>query len=364
MDEATGKIGIAESRKELYSGRGYQRICYTSNVVFSDSPDTPLIRPITTMPSSHAYALPDEPILRLLRSDDHPYYFPPPLRFPEDVHPDNPDLLPRISDVPLQYYSTSATTFVDLFNSTTEGKQGLWLRVQSRQPRTPLYYPNYPKAGLLYPLLSDLLIAIKEMYQERICEWPPIHDQSKLSRDLDAIYKRLNPPNYLGVVNGTADERSIVYMTGSGENDNPRAAVIMSFDPAIKLLGLKGWRRESTATFKGFNKNTSKCSAWLGKKDRYCKRSIITANQKRKASLLQSITRNRIHDRDEAEELAGLYFCNGWHRSRGRYAISSLDRRKLLWTLLPGAADASEACWMWKAQPMYMDICLGVYLGT
>jgi hypothetical protein len=146
------------------------------------------------------------------------------------------------------------------------------------------------------------------MYQERIAEWPP--DQRKLNGDLDAIYKLLNPPNHLGVMNGTADERSIVYMTGSGDNDSPRAAVLMSFDPAIKLRGLKGWKRESTATFKGFNKNTFKCSAWLGGENRYCKRRIFTTDQKRKASLLQLITRNRFHDGDEAEELSGLYFCD------------------------------------------------------
>jgi hypothetical protein len=38
------------------------------------------------------------------------------------------------------------------------------------------------------------------------------------------------------------------------------------------------------------------------------------------------------------EELAGFYFCNGWHRPGGRYAISSLERRKLLQTLSPHAS--------------------------
>ncbi len=87
--------------------------------------------------------------------------------------------------------------------------------------------------------------------------------------------------------------------------------------------------------FKEFNKNTSKCSAWLKEKDRYCGRNIIAADRERKAFLLQSIDHSRTHSGSEAEELAGLYFCNGWHRPGGRYAISSSESRKLLQTLFP-----------------------------
>jgi hypothetical protein len=40
-------------------------------------------------------------------------------------------------------------------------------------------------------------------------------------------------------VTGTIYERSIVYITGSDENDIPQAIILISFDPEIKLLGLE-----------------------------------------------------------------------------------------------------------------------------
>src|SRR6202034_1980162 len=55
----------------------------------------------------------------------------------------------------------------------------------------------------------------------------------------DAIYKLLNPPSHLGNVEGTADERSMVSVTGA--RDEPQALIFISFDPAIKLAGLKRW---------------------------------------------------------------------------------------------------------------------------
>jgi hypothetical protein len=49
----------------------------------------------------------------------------------------------------------------------------------------------------------------------------------------------MNPPSHLGNVEGTADERSMVYVTrGRG---SPQAIIFIAFDPAIKLTGLKQW---------------------------------------------------------------------------------------------------------------------------
>ncbi|KAH8799402.1 hypothetical protein F5884DRAFT_863571 [Xylogone sp. PMI_703] len=96
----------------------------------------------------------------------------------------------------------------------------------------------------------------------------------------------------------------------------------------------------SFVTFKEFNENPSKCSAWLKEKDRCCGRNIVATDQERKTFLLQSIARNRIHDGEEAEELVGLYFCNGWHRPGGRYAIPHSERRKLLQALFPRDSES------------------------
>ena len=96
----------------------------------------------------------------------------------------------------------------------------------------------------------------------------------------------------------------------------------------------------SIATFRKFNENASKCSAWLEEKDRCCGRNIVAADQERRTLLLESIPRNRIYDGDNAKELAGLYFCNGWHRPGGIYAVSSSEAGKLLQTLSSRAPES------------------------
>ena len=78
------------------------------------------------------------------------------------------------------------------------------------------------------------------MYKEQpIVYWPPAQDPDKEDKELDEVYRLLNPPSHLGNVHGTADERSLVYSTGSG--DKPQALVFVGFDPAMKLAGLKTW---------------------------------------------------------------------------------------------------------------------------
>ena len=49
----------------------------------------------------------------------------------------------------------------------------------------------------------------------------------------------MNPSNQLRIVEGIADERSVVYVTG-GENE-AQALIFVCFDPAIELEGLKKW---------------------------------------------------------------------------------------------------------------------------
>jgi hypothetical protein len=56
---------------------------------------------------------------------------------------------------------------------------------------------------------------------------------------VNALYKLLNPPTHLGNVEGSADERGLVYVTGGSER--PQAIVFVGFDPAIRLVGLKRW---------------------------------------------------------------------------------------------------------------------------
>ena len=79
-----------------------------------------------------------------------------------------------------------------------------------------------------------------EMYRAQpIIYWPDAQDPENPNYELDKVYRLLNPPSHLGNVHGTADERSLIYATGSG--DKPQALVFVGFDPAMKLAGLRCW---------------------------------------------------------------------------------------------------------------------------
>jgi hypothetical protein len=75
-----------------------------------------------------------------------------------------------------------------------------------------------------------------------IIYWPPAQDPNHENNDeaVDKIYRLLNPSSHLGNVSGTADERPLIYLTGPEEE--PKAIIFISFDPATKLEGLKKWK--------------------------------------------------------------------------------------------------------------------------
>ena len=95
------------------------------------------------------------------------------------------------------------------------------------------------------------------------------------------------------------------------------------------------------AKFQEFNENPSVCSAWLKDKDRCCKRKIAAKDQERKNSLFRSISGNQIYGGDEARELAGLHFCNGWHRPGGKHAIPSSEIQKALRAIFQASSETA-----------------------
>ena len=307
-DESTGELKIIESRKEWYLGSSRsQRTYYTTDIIFPDDskeessdsvyPPTatissasisgftstpsfdsvpgssnglafsssssftsantastssatnlaPSISNSTKLETRDLSGLPDDPLLRLLKPDDHPHHMRPPPRRPQNTHPGNDGSSKptfTLAKSCLRYYHTSASTFLDLVDDPLptdwQGTQRLRLRAGSRKLGPPLVHERGPMQGLLRGPSPDLATALKEMYREsEIVYWPPAQDPNKADEDLDAIYRLLNPPTHLGNVEGTADERSMVYVTGA--SDKPQAIIFVGFDPAIKLEGLKRW---------------------------------------------------------------------------------------------------------------------------
>ena len=72
-------------------------------------------------------------------------------------------------------------------------------------------------------------------------------------------------------------------------------------------------------------------------------RKISVADQTRKISLRRSIDAHQVFNGAEANQLADLYFCNGWHRVGGTYAIPRLEQCKILQLLFPAEGRPSSA---------------------
>ncbi|RDL30210.1 uncharacterized protein BP5553_10488 [Venustampulla echinocandica] len=206
-DETTGKLMIIECRLEWLQGQRRQRTYYATEIIWlEDKSETSSI-------SS--------------RSQNGFEQTEPPQRLPENTHPDNGFLIHTIR---VQSYQTLCATFLDLFDDTA-GTQMLRLHACSRQPKPPLENTS----GVLRAPSETLETALKELYREDISFWPKSLDTA----ESEELLRLLNPPMYSGDVQGIADERSMVYVTGS--KDKPRQLIFVGFDATIRLRGVKRW---------------------------------------------------------------------------------------------------------------------------
>lgn len=380
-DESSGDLRIVESRKEWHQGSSRsQRTYYTTDIIFPSRTEredfyfrssssftttgTSYSAAVSTTTTTNSPKLlahdlstfPNEPILRLLGPDDNPHHMRPPPRLPQNTHPGNDGSCPptfTIANSLLRHYYTSASTFLDLVNDplpTDQRTQRLRLRVGSRKLRPPLLYPSShsEKAGLFRKPSSDLSTALEEMYIDRpIRYWPPAQDPFSPDQDVNALYKLLNPPTHLGNVEGTADERSLVYVTGGLER--PQAIVFVGFDPAIRLVGLKRWG---------------------GIKEGMCQKGVGEGPHIEGRATSRGMNRSgldaRCADVDEADRTVGLD-----RKGKGRakceppIVISSLSASVDVQEISespPGRVGA--VCgWAWREKAMYQDIGLGFYFG-
>jgi hypothetical protein len=164
---------------------------------------------------------------------------------------------------------------------------------------------------------------------------------------VDALYRLLNPPSHLGNVEGTTDERSLVYVTGGYEK--PQAIVFVGFDPAIKLVGLKRWS--------GITEGM--CQKDVGEGPHIDGRAR-SAN----GDGLQVLDT----DVDEADRTVGVK-SNGKDKGRANHDPSVLNSTCDAPADVQAITEFScrgvgEACnWAWQEKAMYQDIGLGFYFG-
>jgi hypothetical protein len=384
-DESTGELRIVESRKEWYLGNSRsQRTYYTTQINFcksndqdtselSGAPSTYSTDPTSLVATSassstettavttntfHSSDSPkhhhdlsvlpqDDPLTKLLRPDDNPHHMRPPLRLPQNTHPEQvgsnqPVPTHTLAKSRIRSYHTSCSTFIDLVDDPLptdwECKQRLRLRTGSRRLGPPLFAPySGPGLGLLRAPSEDLQTALNEMYRVKpISYWPPNQNYEQPDPDIDTLYKLMNPPSHLGNVEGVIDDRSILYVTGG--NDKPKAIIFIGFDPAIRFVGLRRWggleKREKGV---GEGPHIDGRATGYGKKEGEIGKEII--------------------DEDESGEMVGID-RKGKSKERGDcipvVQITGGDTQT-------GRNLSGKDSWIWKENAMYRDINLGFH---
>lgn len=377
IDEITGDLKIIECRREWRQGSSRsRRTCYTTDIIFPRSPDevdlyiasssssslsSSTASATTAIGSPKALAhdlssFPDEPILRLLGPEDNPHHMPPPPRLPQFTHPENDGsgqpTFP-ITDSPLRYYNTSASTFLDLVDDplpSSQRTQRLRIRSGSRKLGPPLLQSpsHFRRPGLLRDPPSDLSTALKDMYSDQpIRYWPPAQNTLHPNKEVDALYTLLNPPTHLGNVDGTADERSLLYVTGGYEE--PQAIVFVAFDPAIKLAGLKRWGGIKEGVRQKSPSRASHIDEW----------AISVHNNGGCQTLSNNV--------DEADRVISVK-RSGKDKARANHrsyvTFSSFDESEDVQDINePPLSRVGKCNWARLERAMYRDIGIGYYFG-
>ncbi|KAI0179107.1 hypothetical protein GGR52DRAFT_534844 [Hypoxylon sp. FL1284] len=251
-DQASGTLRIIESRKEWLTGQsGSRRTYYMTKVVFDPVPEgsetaeandmelSTAVGGTTTVTVNIAGRLAVNPIGHL----DKPAIPVPRFRASENVHQGDDSSMVSLftrSQTHLRSYERCCSTFMDLVDdpsSTSPGSRRLRLRTGSRkQKQSSVPLPEHI-SGFRFEQELGGEETQQPPQRNKIHFWPPGQDPSNQTPFLDKIYDILNPSGYLGSVDATSDERSIVYATGEDAN-GLKVIVYISFDPAARLAGM------------------------------------------------------------------------------------------------------------------------------
>ncbi|POS72828.1 hypothetical protein DHEL01_v208771 [Diaporthe helianthi] len=277
-DEKNPKqLQVLEGRKEWLAGTPGRRNYYTTPLVFperaSDSEDEDgsprdlgsnsvgggiIINPVTdTIPETRPHTNYDLPSS------------PPPsrVRCPFNTHSGDDAstaLMFTLSKCFIRSYHPASQTFLDLVDdadcsNSHDPARRLRLRAGCRKLR--------PAAAIIAdPVASDLtkphLTRAAQLYESGarndITFWPPAAGSPEATSVdpalLAELHRVVNPPGHTGAVKGAWDERSLVYSTGGGpgRDDGMQALVFVSFDPSIRLPGLKDWADECSRRDGGY----------------------------------------------------------------------------------------------------------------
>jgi hypothetical protein len=184
-----------------------------------------------------------------------------------------------------------------------------------------------------------------------IAFWPPPQDPNpeNTDKEIEKIYRLLNPPSHLGNVEGMADERSLVYATG-GESE-PQALIFVSFDPAIKLEGLKKWDGLCRKGAKGYGFGFESGDENEKRKDKSVYVDVGEADR------TVSIDR-------KGKGKAGVLYRNVQIGGHAAVTVGGVGGGDVAPTSVKvRAASIGGYEWVWKEKAMYQDINLGFDFG-
>ncbi|KAI1973092.1 hypothetical protein LOZ51_005135 [Ophidiomyces ophidiicola] len=280
-DDETGNLIIVESRREWRDGgsenyrtyymqpidRPFAQIKWDAErlglaaihpLFFTEdppSPGFPRYRPVSRLPS-------DDPLIHTLDAFSKPNYVPPRKRVKRQYHHEYTEE-ERVSDLRRDFplsktkfwaYHHSAGTFIDLVNDpnsrhSSNSSDRLRLRIGSRKRKCPIDETGEEvESGFLYPPEyfdedGTPIECSEERYESRgIKLWPPDNAPEELLRITC-------PRSALGAVEGSTDERTIVYLTrAAGMEDHRQVIVLINFDAAIRF---KGFKRLNSASVRG-----------------------------------------------------------------------------------------------------------------
>ncbi|KAK0635165.1 hypothetical protein B0T17DRAFT_485545 [Bombardia bombarda] len=220
-DETTAQLRVMESRKEWPTGCSSARRAYfIRELVFGPLEET------------------DE-------KEAPPSPLDIPARNPHLVHPgDNGStaLMFTLSTCPIRSYHPACQTFIDLVDdrpSFNPSDQRIRLRGSSRRPWSPSEYGERDRLLLAegQQRRDEFNQQVNSIYKhEEVVFWPPNEDPAQPDPALSHLYQILNPPGHLGNIQGSWNERSLVYATGGLER-GLKALIFVSWDPSIHLMG-------------------------------------------------------------------------------------------------------------------------------
>ncbi|KAL8318584.1 hypothetical protein RB597_005733 [Gaeumannomyces tritici] len=222
-NETTGALTIVEGRKEwIKSSSKNRRTYYSSELRFSGEGErassTDSLAGFSSATESHT-------------------------RSPYEVHPGDDAASPwtfTINNSLMLSYHPSCQTYLDLVNDplpTGRYQNRFRLRAGSRRFRLESEIEELEASSADLP--NNPLYPEKEIHRlykaSDITLWPPDHwEQEHGAAALQELYNVFSPPGQR--VSATWDERSVCYAAG-------QTIVFVSFDPSIRLQGIKPWRR-------------------------------------------------------------------------------------------------------------------------